>query len=73
MRSAWRLPVAALEALRAVVLVGVILVGTVVVNVLLVVHALSVLLGLALGLLAVEPVLALGLRELPMSVQNPDG
>lgn len=69
MRSAQHLPATALEALRAAVLVGVVLVGTVVVNVLLVVHALSVLLGLALGLLAVEPVLALGLSELLMSVQ----
>ena len=58
------LPATALEALRAVVLVGVVLVGTVVVDVLLIVHALSVVLGLTLGLLAVEPVLALGLCEL---------
>ena len=58
------LPVAALETLRPAVLVGVVLVSAVVVNVLLVVHLLGVLLGLALGLLAVEPVLALGLCEL---------
>lgn len=58
------LPVAALETLGPAVLVGVVLVSAVVVDVLLVVHLLSVLLGLALGLLAVEPVLALGLREL---------
>ena len=58
------LPVAALETLGPAVLVGVVLVSAVVVDVLLVVHLLSVLLGLALGLLAVEPVLALGLSEL---------
>jgi hypothetical protein len=73
MRSAQHLPATLLEALRAVVLVGVVLVGTVVVNVLLIVHLLRVLLSLALGLLAVEPVLALGLSELFMSVQVPDG
>jgi hypothetical protein len=58
------LPVAALETLGPAVLVGVVLVSAVVVDVLLVVHLLGVLLGLTLGLLAVEPVLALGLREL---------
>ena len=64
------LPVAALETLRPAVLVGVVLVSTVVVDVLLVVHALSVLLGLALGLLTVEPILALGLRELSHVSRN---
>ena len=57
------LPVAALETLRPAVLVGVVLVSAVVVNVLLVVHLLGVLLGLALGLLAVDEVGALGLSE----------
>lgn len=69
MRSAQHLPSALLEALRAIVLVGIVLISTVVVNVLLVVHLLRVLLGLALCLFAVEPVLALGLSELLMSVQ----
>ena len=50
--------------LRATVLVRVVLVGTLVVDVMLVVHALGVLLCLTLGLLLVEPVLALGLGEL---------
>jgi hypothetical protein len=59
-----RLPSTALEALRAAILVGVVLVGTLVVDVVLIVHLLSILLGLALGLLLVEPVLALCLCEL---------
>jgi len=42
----------------------IVLLSTVALNVLLVVHALSVLLGLTLGLLLVEPVLALGLGQL---------
>jgi hypothetical protein len=50
--------------LRAAVLVGVVLVGTLVVDVVLIVHLLSILLGLTLGLLLVKPVLALGLSEL---------
>ena len=58
------LPVAILKPLRAIVLVGVILVGILTVNVVLVVHLLGLLLRLALGLLAVEPVLALGLCKL---------
>ena len=64
MRSAQRLPAAALESLRAVVLVGVVLVGTLALNVVLIIHAFSPLLCLALGLLLVEPVLALGLSKL---------
>jgi hypothetical protein len=50
--------------LRAAVLLRVILIGILPINVVFVVHALSVLLCLALGLLLVEPVLALGLSEL---------
>jgi hypothetical protein len=60
----FRLPPTVLEVLRATVLVGVVLVRTLVVDVVLIVHLLSVLLRLALGLLLVEPVLALGLGEL---------
>jgi hypothetical protein len=50
--------------LRRSILVRIILTRTLVVNVVLVVHALGVLLRRALGLLAVEPVLALGFGEL---------
>jgi hypothetical protein len=50
--------------LGAAVLVRVVLVGVLAVDVVLVVHLLSLLLCLALGLLLVEPVLALGLGEL---------
>jgi hypothetical protein len=50
--------------LRATVLLRVVLIGILSLNVVFVVHALSVLLCLALGLLFVEPVLALGLGEL---------
>jgi hypothetical protein len=50
--------------LRAVILVGIVLIRTVVVDVVLIVHALCILLCLALCLLPVEPVLALGLGEL---------
>jgi hypothetical protein len=57
------LPSTPLKSLGATVLVGVVLVSTVVVDVLLVVHALSVLFCLTLRLLAVEPVLALCFRE----------
>jgi hypothetical protein len=46
------------------VLVRVVLVRTLTIDVVLVVHVLSLLLGLSLGLLAVKEVLALGLREL---------
>jgi hypothetical protein len=59
-----RLPSTVLEVLRATVLVGVVLVGTLVVDVVLIVHLLSILLGLTLGLLLVKPVLTLGLGEL---------
>lgn len=58
------LPPATLKVLRPSVLVGVVLVRTVAIDVVLVVHALCVALRLVLGLLAVEPVLALGLGEL---------
>lgn len=62
------LPTTTLEALRAAVLVGIVLISTVTLYVLLIVEVLSVLLGLALGLLAVEPILALGLSKLSVSV-----
>ena len=58
------LPPATVKVLRAVILVGIVLIRTVVVDVVFIVHALSILLRLALCLLPVEPVLALGLREL---------
>jgi hypothetical protein len=50
--------------LRTAVLLRVILIGILTINVVFVVHALRVLLCLALGLLLIEPVLALGLGEL---------
>jgi hypothetical protein len=57
------LPSTPLKSLGAIVLVRVVLVSTVVVDVLLVVHALSMLFCLTLRLLAVEPVLAFGFCE----------
>jgi hypothetical protein len=48
---------------RTVILVGVVLIRTLAVNVVLVVHLLGLALSLVLGLLAVEEVLALCLRE----------
>jgi hypothetical protein len=57
------LPSTPLKSLGAIVLVRVVLVSTVVVDVLLIIHALSVLFCLTLRLLAVEPVLALCFRE----------
>lgn len=47
----------------ATVLVGVVLVGVLALDVVLVIHALSMVLSLTLSLLAVEPVLALCFRE----------
>ena len=58
------LPPALLKVLGRSVLLRVVLVGTVVVDVVLIVHALCVPLGLVLCLLPVEPVLALCLGEL---------
>jgi hypothetical protein len=62
------LPAAPLKVPRAVVLVGVVLIRTLAVNVVLVVHLLGLALSLVLGLLAVEEVLALCLRELVLEV-----
>jgi hypothetical protein len=59
-----RLPATALEVLGTAVLVGIVLVRALTVDVVLVVHLLCLPLGLPLSLLAVEPVLALGLGEL---------
>jgi hypothetical protein len=59
-----RLPPAPLKPLRLTVLVGVVLIRPVVINVVLVVHTLGMLLRVALGPLAVKPVLSLGLRKL---------
>jgi hypothetical protein len=49
---------------RAVILVGVVLIRALAVNVVLVVHLLGLALSLVRGLLAIEEVLALCLREL---------
>lgn len=59
-----RLPSAVVKLLGTAVLVGVVLVCAVIVDVVVVVHLLCLLLCLALGLLAIEPVLALGLGKL---------
>jgi hypothetical protein len=58
------LPAAPLKVFRAVILVGVVLIRALAVNVVLVVHLLGLALSLVRGLLAIEEVLALCLREL---------
>jgi hypothetical protein len=50
--------------LRLSVLIRIILIRTLPINIMLIIHALGIMLRLLLRLLAVEPVLALGLGEL---------